>query len=141
LGLTQGAGRAHLARAALEAMAYQTQDVLGAMQTEAHLSLEVLRVDGGVSRSAFLVQFLANLLNVPVVRSEHGESTALGAAYLAGLAVGFWDSPQVIAALPEKLERFEPRMSQAQRQDLYEGWRLAVERIRLSASQPQTALV
>jgi glycerol kinase len=127
-GLTQDSGKAHLVRAAVEAMVYQTREVLDAMQQEAHLSLEALRVDGGVTRSRFLVQFLADILNVPVLRSDDAELTAKGAGYLAGLAVGFWDSPQAIAALPEETESFEPKMSQSQRDTLLAGWRNAVQR-------------
>ncbi len=128
-GLTQDSGKAHLVRAALEAMAYQTREVLDAMQQEAHLSLEALRVDGGVTRSNFLMQFLADMLNVPVVRADDPELTAKGAGYLAGLAVGFWASPEEIARLPEQTERFEPRMDAETRDSLMAGWRQAVSRV------------
>jgi glycerol kinase len=128
-GLTQDSGKAHLVRAALEAMAYQTREVLDAMQQEAHLSLEALRVDGGVTRSNFLVQFLADMLQVPVVRTDDAELTAKGAGYLAGLAVGFWDSPEAIVQLLEQTERFEPKMDEASRERLFEGWQVAVHRV------------
>jgi len=128
-GLTQDSGKAHLVRAALEAMAYQTREVLDSMQQEAHLALEALRVDGGVTRSDFLVQFLADMLNVPVVRMDDAELTAKGAGYLAGLAVGFWQSWEEIARLPEQTERFEPRMDAAMRDTLMAGWRHAVSRV------------
>ncbi|MCE3236678.1 MAG: glpK, partial [Vampirovibrio sp.] len=128
-GLTQDSGKAHLVRAALEAMAYQTREVLDSMQQEAHLALEALRVDGGVTRSDFLMQFLADMLNVPVVRMDDAELTAKGAGYLAGLAVGFWKSWEEIARLPEQTERFEPRMDAAMRDTLMAGWRHAVSRV------------
>jgi glycerol kinase len=133
-GITQDTGKAHLVRAALESMAYQTREVLDAMQQEGHLSLEVLKVDGGVTRSDFLMQFLADMLHVPVVRADDPELTAKGAGYLAGLAVGFWQSPDDILRLPEQTERFEPKMSDSQRDTLMSGWRQAVQRI-LSSNQ------
>ncbi len=127
-GLTQDTGKAHLVRAAVEAMAYQTHAVLEAMQSEAGLALPALRVDGGVTRSRFLMQFLADILNVPVLRSDDAESTAKGAGYLAGLAVGFWPNPKAIAALPESIERFTPAMSAETRKVLLSGWHDAVRR-------------
>ncbi len=128
-GLTQDTGKAHLVRAALESMAYQTKAVLDAMQAEAGLSLEALRVDGGVTRSNFLSQFLADILNVPVVRTDDPELTAKGVGYLAGLAVGFWENPQQIQNLPEQTERFEPQMSVVDRERLMQGWQQAVARV------------
>lgn len=128
-GLTQDSGKAHLVRAALESMAYQTREVLDAMQQEAHLSLEALRVDGGVTRSNFLMQFLADMLQVPVVRTDDAELTAKGVGYLAGLAVGFWQSPEDIARLPEQTERFEPHMDSLTREMLMDGWHQAVGRV------------
>ncbi len=128
-GITQDTGKAHLVRAALESMAYQTQAVLAAMQSEAGLTLERLRVDGGVTRSDFLMQFLADILNVPVERTDDPELTAKGAGYLAGLAVGFWANPQAIQSLPEPVQRFEPRMSAQERERLLTGWHQAVSRV------------
>jgi len=128
-GLTQDTGKAHLVRAALESMAYQTQEVLGAMQREAGLSLSVLRVDGGVTRSDFLMQFLADILHVPVERLDDPELTAKGAGYLAGLAVGFWSSPDEILNMPEQTERFTPRMATEERESLIQGWKAAVSRV------------
>jgi glycerol kinase len=125
-GLTQDSGPEHLVRAAVEAMAYQTREVLDAMQQEAHLSLEALRVDGGVTRSNFLSQFLADMLQVPVLRTDDPELTAKGAGYLAGLATGFWSSPDAIARLPEPTERFEPKMKESEREHLFSGWKSAV---------------
>lgn len=128
-GLTQDTGKAHLVRAALESMAYQTREVLDAMQREADLSLNVLRVDGGVTRSNFLMQFLADMLNVPVERLDDPELTAKGVGYLAGLAVGFWQSPAEILAMSEQTERFTPRMSAEERESLMQGWKASVERV------------
>ncbi len=128
-GITQDTGKAHLVRAALESMAYQTQAVLAAMQSEAGLALERLRVDGGVTRSDFLMQFLADILNVPVERTDDPELTAKGAGYLAGLAVGFWPHPEAIQALPESVQRFAPRMSAQERERLLVGWQQCVERV------------
>jgi glycerol kinase len=128
-GLTQGAGKNHLARAALEAMAYQTWEVFEAMQKEAGMALSCLQVDGGVSRSRFLTQFLADILQIPVVRSDSSESTALGAAYLAGLATGFWQSTHEISQLPQTLETFEPQMSLTQRDELLSGWLAVIPKV------------
>ncbi|WP_373533167.1 glycerol kinase GlpK [Vampirovibrio sp.] len=128
-GITQDTGKAHLVRAALESMAYQTKAVLDAMQVEAGLSLETLRVDGGVTRSNVLVQFLADMLNVPVERADDPELTAKGAGYLAGLAVGFWQNPEEIKQLAEQTERFEPAMSAPERARLMQGWQQAVNRV------------
>jgi len=128
-GLTQDTGKAHLVRAALESMAYQTREVLDAMQREADLALNVLRVDGGVTRSDFLCQFLADMLNVPVERLDDPELTAKGAGYLAGLAVGFWASPGEILSMPEQTERFTPRMDASDRESLMQGWKAAVQRV------------
>lgn len=128
-GLTQDTGKAHLVRAALESMAYQTREVLDVMQREANLALNVLRVDGGVTRSDFLMQFLADMLNVPVERLDDPELTAKGAGYLAGLAIGFWASPEEILTMPEQTERFTPQMDDGGREALMQGWKSAIERV------------
>ncbi|MBZ0296457.1 MAG: glycerol kinase GlpK [Anaerolineae bacterium] len=128
VGLTRGAGRAHIARAALESIAYQTRDVAAAMQADSGLDLQTLRVDGGAVRNDFLMQFQADILGVPVQRPAVTETTALGAAYLAGLATGFWSSQAEIAAQWRVERTFEPRMSADQRDQLYAGWQRAVER-------------
>ncbi|MEB3285891.1 MAG: glycerol kinase GlpK [Vampirovibrionales bacterium] len=132
-GLTQDTGPAHLVRGALEAMAYQTREVLEAMVADAetaklHLNLEHLRIDGGVTRSQFLCQFLSDMLQVPILRTDDAELTAKGAAYLAGLAVGFWQSPDEIARLSESTERFSPGtlLSEPLRKQYYLGWQQAV---------------
>lgn len=129
-GLSRGSTAAHIARAALESIAYQTADVLDAMQLDADLALAELRVDGGAARNDLLMQFQADVLGVPVVRPKMTETTALGAAYLAGLAIGYWDSPTDIVRLWQMDRCFEPRMSEDQRQFLREGWRRAIAQTR-----------
>jgi len=130
VGLTRGSGRAHIARAALEGIAYQTRDVVAAMQRDSGLALHTLRVDGGAARNNFLMQFQADILGVPVQRPAVVETTALGAAYLAGLAVGFWPSRAALADLWTEERTFEPAMDAAARDALYAGWQRAVERAR-----------
>ncbi len=130
VGLTRGATRAHLARAALEAMAYQTRDVVECMQKDSGIKARELRVDGGATRNDFLCQFQADILGIPVVRPVITETTALGAAYLAGLAVGFWKSEKEIASQWQEEKRFEPKMKKSDRERLYEGWQAAVARVR-----------
>jgi glycerol kinase len=127
-GLTRGANRAHLVRAALEAIAYQTRGVVDAMARDSGLHPEVLRVDGGAARNDFLCQFQADILGIPVERPATTESTALGAAYLAGLATGFWQDENELAALLRSGRRFEPQMDISRREELYAGWERAVER-------------
>ncbi len=127
-GLTRGSTGGHIARAALESMAFQTADVLHAMEQDAGIKLEQLKVDGGASVNDPLMQFQANLLNVPVVRPTVAETTALGAAYLAGLAVGFWQNKADITRNWALDRRFEPAMQQAERTQLQAAWRKAVER-------------
>ena len=128
LGITRGTTAAHIARAALESIAYQTADVLEAMQADAGVALSELRVDGGASRNDLLMQFQADILGVPVVRPLITETTALGAAYLAGLAVGFWRDEAEIAAQWGVERRFEPAMDPAERVSRLTGWRKAVGR-------------
>jgi glycerol kinase len=128
LGLTRGTTRAHLVRAALEAIAYQTREVLDAAAADAGLSLEELRVDGGATSNDLLMQFQADILGRPVVRPAVRETTALGAAYLAGLAVGYWTSREEIAELWAGDRRFPPLMDGARRESLYGDWRRAVAR-------------
>jgi glycerol kinase len=131
VGITRGTTRANLIRAALEAIAYQSRDVVECFQADAGLALDALRVDGGACRNDFLMQFQADLLGVPVERPPVLEVTALGAAALAGLAVGFWSDRAALAAVTaEGAVRFEPRMAEAQRAELYGGWKRAVERAR-----------
>jgi len=128
LGLTRGSTAAHIARAALESIAYQTADVLQAMERDAQTRLAELRVDGGATRNDLLMQFQADVLGVPVVRPRVQETTALGAAYLAGLAVGYWKDTAAIDAQWQAERVFEPQMSRDEAESLLRGWRKAVER-------------
>ncbi len=130
VGLTRGSGRAQIVRATLESIAFQTRDVLEAMHADSGLSLQALRVDGGAVRNSFLMQFQADVLGVPVQRPEVTETTALGAAYLAGLAAGFWQSQAQISQQWAVSATFEPRMGADQRDALYAQWKRAVERAR-----------
>ncbi|MBI3870717.1 MAG: glycerol kinase GlpK [Verrucomicrobia bacterium] len=128
LGITRGTSAAHIARAALEGIAYQVGDILHAMEADSGIRLKELRVDGGASRNNLLMQFQADILDVPVVRPRVSETTALGAAYLAGLAVGFWKSRSEIAAQWQADQRFTPGMKAPRRTSLVAGWRKALER-------------
>jgi glycerol kinase len=130
LGLTRGSSRAHLARAALESIAYQSADVLDAMQKDSGMTLTELRVDGGATANDLLMQFQADVLGVPVVRPKILETTALGAAYLAGLTVGLWKSREEIAAQWQVGRRFEPRMDKDEAAERLARWREAVARSR-----------
>ncbi|HVH66860.1 MAG TPA: glycerol kinase GlpK [Gemmatimonadales bacterium] len=129
-GVTRGTTAAHIARAALEGIAFQVDDVLRAMEADAKIKLKELRVDGGASANNLLMQFQSNLLGVPVVRPKVTETTALGAAYLAGLAVGYWKDQRQIAAQWQVDRRFAPAMKPARRKQLEAGWRKALERAR-----------
>ena len=130
LGLTRGVTRAHLVRATLESLAFQIRDVADAMAADAGSPLQALRVDGGASANDFLMQFQADLLGLPVERPALVETTAVGAAQLAGLAVGFWRTPKELAAMRRKDRRFRPRMPAERREALYHGWQEAVRRVR-----------
>lgn len=129
-GITRGTTPAHIARAALESIAYQTRDVLECMEEDSGMRLKELRVDGGGAANQFLMQFQADILGVPVVIQETTETTALGAAYLAGLAVGFWKDQEQIAANYKVKRKFIPHMSSKQRESLYRKWKMAVGRAR-----------
>jgi glycerol kinase len=128
VGFTRGTTAAHVARAALEGIAFQIADLLDAMRADSGADVRELRVDGGAARNNLLMQFQADLLGVPVVRPAVTETTALGAAYLAGLAVGFWKSPEQIAGQWHVERRFEPRMARSRVAALRERWNRAVER-------------
>jgi glycerol kinase len=129
VGLTRGAGRAHLARAALEAMAYQTVDAVRAMEEASGVVLEELKADGGAVANGWLMKFQADVLGVPVVVPEVSETTALGAAYLAGVATGTWTEDDV-SSMWREAARYEPSMSEEERDTLLAGWARALERAR-----------
>jgi glycerol kinase len=134
LGLTRGATRAHVARAALESIAFQSADLLEAMQRDAADPLTELRVDGGASANDLLMQFQADLLGVPVVRPRVLETTALGAACLAGLATGYWEDAATLARHWQVDRRFEPAMSRDEATARMAGWHDAVARVRSGAA-------
>ncbi|HET8613792.1 MAG TPA: glycerol kinase GlpK [Sphingomonas sp.] len=129
-GLTLGTTAAHVARAALEAVAYQTHDLAEAMRQDGAGELQALRVDGGMAANDWLCQFLADLLGLPVERPAMLETTALGAAFLAGIGIGLWEGPQAIAALPRAMDRFDPRPGFDDREALLTGWRRALAQMR-----------
>ncbi|PGY06946.1 glycerol kinase GlpK [Bacillus sp. AFS031507] len=129
-GLTRGTTKEHFVRATLESLAYQTKDVLTSMEADSGISLKALRVDGGAVANNFLMQFQSDMLAVPVERSEIKETTALGAAYLAGLAVGYWESQEEIATQWNMDQAFTPNMAEEDRNNLYTGWKKAVNAAR-----------
>jgi glycerol kinase len=124
-GLTRGSTKAHVVRATLESIAYQTKDVLNAMQQDSGIKLKSLRVDGGASANNFLMQFQSDILGVPVERPKVTETTALGAAYLAGLAVGYYKKPNLAKQIKGD-QQFKPAMKAADKEKLYAGWKKAV---------------
>lgn len=126
-GLTRGTTKEHFVRATLESLAYQTKDVLTSMEADSGISLKSLRVDGGAVANDFLMQFQSDVLNVPVERPEIKETTALGAAYLAGLAVGYWESQEEIATQWNMDKAFTPNMEEEKRENLYNGWKKAIQ--------------
>ncbi|AYV66731.1 glycerol kinase [Niallia circulans] len=126
-GVTRGTTKEHFIRATLESLAYQTKDVLGAMETDSNIQVKTLRADGGAVRNNFLMQFQGDILNVPVERPVINETTALGAAYLAGLAVGFWKDQKEIAEQWSLDRSYEPKMEEETREALYTGWKKAVK--------------
>lgn len=126
IGLSRGSDRNHIIRAALESIAYQTGDVLGAMEKDTGEKIKTLKVDGGASANNFLMQFQSDISDITVVRGKSGEATALGAAYLAGLAVGFWRSRDEIPRRSGESTIFSPHMGNLQRQTLVDGWKRAV---------------
>jgi len=129
LGLTRDSGIAEVTRAALEAVGYQTRDLMRAMAADSGEAAHVLRIDGGMAANDWLMQFLADITGLAVERPTVTETTALGAAYLAGLAVGVYPSLEALAALWRREARFEPRMAEAEREALYAGWQDAVARV------------
>lgn len=129
-GLTRGANRNHIIRAALEAIAYQSKDVLDAMEEDAGCKIKALKVDGGASRNGLLMQFQSDIVGAKVIRPIISETTALGAAFLAGLAVGFWKNKDEIESSFYISEEYEPKLEVAERNKLYKGWKKAVERVK-----------
>ncbi|MCK2158117.1 MULTISPECIES: glycerol kinase GlpK [Exiguobacterium] len=126
-GLTRGTEKEHFIRATLESLAYQTRDVLTAMEQDSGIEMSALRVDGGAVKNDFLMQFQSDIIQAPVERPEINETTALGAAYLAGLAVGFFENQKQISAHWKMDRRFEMDMAEAESEDLYAGWKKAVQ--------------
>jgi glycerol kinase len=129
-GLTRGSTAAHVARATLDSIAYQVFDVFDAMQRDAGTSVPALLADGGASRNDSLMQFQADILGCPVIRSTSADLSARGAGWLAGLAVGYWKSLAELQALPRQTDRFEPAVDVGRRDRLLSGWRDAVARCR-----------
>ena len=127
-GLTRGANKNHIIRAALEAIAYQVRDLINAMEEDAGCKINTLKVDGGASKNKLLMQFQADITNMEVCKPIITETTALGAAYLAGLAVGYFDNLEEIAENWYVGERYEPNMEVEEREKLYNGWKKAVSR-------------
>jgi glycerol kinase len=129
-GITRSTGRAHIVRAALESIAFQTAELVRAMEADAGNPLKELRVDGGGSVNNFLMQFQADVLNRPVVRPADVETTAVGAAYLAGLAAGFWKNSNEVEGFWRVERRFEPRLAASDRERLLSGWQSAIAQCR-----------
>jgi glycerol kinase len=130
-GLTRGTSKEHFIRATLESLAYQTKDVLDAMEQDAEIKVEILRVDGGAVNNEFLMQFQSDLLDLEVELAKLNESTALGAAYLAGLATGFWSDIEEIEKMRSSKKTYSPSMDKDKRNELYSGWQKAVAATRL----------
>ena len=128
IGLTRGTGKAQIARAAVESICYQTNDLIEAMRGDSGVELKEFRVDGGATRNDSLLQFQADITQIAVVRSKITETTALGAAYLAGLAIGFWQTKEELAAHWQADKRFEPKMSNEKAEELKAKWKEAVQR-------------
>jgi glycerol kinase len=125
-GLTRGTERGHIIRATLEAIAYQTKDVVDTMVKDTQLPLTALTVNGGASRNNFMMQFQADILQTPIKRAAMEETTALGAAFLAGLAVDFWEDQDELRKLSRIGDQFDPQMDSQKAADLYRGWQRAI---------------
>jgi len=130
VGLTRGSGREQIIRATLDSIAYQTRDVVDAMNCDGSATVHELRADGGAAANNRLMQFQADILGVPVVRPQLLETTAAGSAFLAGLGVGMWRDSEELGGVWHEDRRFEPRMDESERDRLYSGWCRAVERVR-----------
>jgi glycerol kinase len=127
VGITRGTTAAHMARAALESIAYQTMDVIDAMQADANITVKELRVDGGATANNLLMQFQSDILHTKVVRPKITETTALGAAYLAGLAVGYWKNLDEVSSQWQVEKSFDPQMQTQEGKQLIKGWKRAVK--------------
>ncbi|QFF98618.1 glycerol kinase [Psychrobacillus glaciei] len=130
-GLTRGTTKEHFIRATLESLAYQTKDVLLTMEEDSGVHVELLRVDGGAVSNEFLMQFQSDLLNLPIELAKLNETTALGAAFLAGLATNYWQDEEELIAMRKSQKQYEPKMDEVKRDDLYRGWKKAVEATRV----------
>ena len=130
MGLGRGSRASHMARAAIESIAFQIRDVFEAMESQAGCVLPVLYADGGVTRNKWLMQFQADILGRPVLRSQREELSALGAAWMAGLALGWWSSLIELESLRGGAKEFIPQMAAPQRDQQYEGWKNAIARTR-----------
>jgi glycerol kinase len=138
-GITRGSTAAHLARATIEAIAYQVRDVFDVMQIETGADLKVLLADGGASRNTMLMQFQADIIGRPLLQNASADVSALGAVYLAGLAIGQWQSLDEVTQLPRPQSLFEPRMAAPDREALYAGWQSAVARTLLDSTRLASA--
>ena len=127
MGLTRGVNKNHIVRAALESMAYQTNDLIASMEEDMGHSISKFKVDGGASENNFLLEFQSNIMNMQVYRPKCIETTSLGAAYLAGLATGYWRNTDDIISNWQIDKVFEPDMAQEEREELLEGWHKAVK--------------
>jgi glycerol kinase len=130
IGITRGTNKGHIVRATLESIAYQVRDVVDVMSIEANVKIPSLRVDGGGTANSLLMQFQADISGIPIQLSNVPDTTALGAGFLAGLAVGFWQDTDELARKCSTAKIFEPKMSAEQREQLYHNWKRAVERSR-----------
>jgi glycerol kinase len=129
VGITRGTTSSHIARAALESIAYQTMDVIDAMKADADIDVKELRVDGGATVNNFLMQFQCDVLNTKIIRPKITETTALGAAYLAGLAVGYWKDLNDISNQWQVEKTFEPQMPSLQKDELIKEWKRAIKAV------------
>ncbi len=126
MGLTRGVNREHIIRATLESLAYQVNDVIGAMEADSGIDLQALKADGGASANNFIMQFQADITEAPVKRPACVETTALGAAYLAGLTVGYWKDREDVKKNWQMDRTFEPKMAEEERKEKVKGWKKAV---------------
>ena len=135
-GLTRGTTKTDFIKATLQALAYQTRDVVDTMYKDTQIAVSALRVDGGAAKNDYLMQFQADILGKPLERAANLETTAMGAAFLAGLAVGFWQDTDELKKIFKIGKRFEPQMSEARRENLYAGWQQAVAATQLFKHRP-----